>query len=381
MKFTAARDGLKARVDWIAKASTARGGDVVLVKLTTEGDRLFLEGSDGTFWRKTEMPLTGDENVDGTIFTPIGQLSRVLTPGSAPLATLSADDDSREVTINVGRSEFRLGLAIEPQGWEQMPEFTPIATAKKDQVLWALRTAASGAAANSDKGKAAFLGVEFVIEAERIIFSSTNGYRMIRTCVQAQGIAPTEIISLPAPLVDAILAIEGNDVTFVLTEQNLFGVADSKTSAVSLRMDVQHPPIRKLLDQGLKIVEGTTLDSSEFVEALQIVDATGLPHVKIATDDGEMVITSQAPTHDSRSDARSETTIPMIGDPGLGLVMATSLVKPLFSALRTDSLVIKRAPSEGTKTNPVFVYEDSPRDDGTSYEACFMPIADVRRAA
>lgn len=379
MRFTVARDGLKGRVDWIAKAATSRGGDTVLIKLTVANDRLYLEGSDGTYWRKTEMPLIDSDDVEDSFFTPIGQLSRILAPGSAKEATLTADEDSREITIVSGRSEFKLGLAVEPQGWEQMPKFKPVATAKKDQVLWALRTAAAGAAGAADKGKSDFMGVEIVIEEGQIIFSSTNGYRMIRTCVKAEGLMPGDVVAMSAPLVDAISVIEGDEVTFVTTDRNLFGVADGKSSAVSLRMDVKRPPIRKILDKGQQIVAGTTLDSSEFVEALQVVDATGQPHVRLETETGEMVITSEAISSDSRRDAVSETTIPMIGEPGLGLVMDTGVVKPLFSALRTDQLVIKRA--EGSGPTPVYVYEDGEYEPGTTFEACFMPIYDKARAA
>ena len=379
MKFTVDREDLKARVAWIAKAATSRGGDVVLIKLGVEGDSLFLEGSDGTYWRKTQMPLLGSDNIEGFAFTPIAQLSRILIPGSAPQATFVVDDSSREITIFAGRSEFKLGLAIEPQGWEEMPAVKEVARANRENILWALRTAGAGAATAAEKGKSDLMGVQIEIEADKMVFAATNGYRMIRTRVDAVGIETGSLTTLPAHLIDAIQVILGPDVTFVTTELGLFGVADAKTSAVSLRMAVKPPPIQKILNGGQQLVEGTTLDSAEFVEALQVVDATGLPHVRLDTDSGEMVITSEAPSSDTRRDAVSSTTIPMIGEAGLGFAMTASVVKPLFTALRTDQMIIKRDSS--SMKNPVFVYEDGEHLPGTTYEACFMPIVDTKRAA
>ena len=355
MKFTAKRVALKEAVDWVSRSGKAPN---TLVRVSTHGDRVTLEGSDAEYWLKTDVRVE-DVLEEGEVYTPIAQLNSMLSGLGESIVELS-NEDSRTIVGTCGRATFSLGLALTPDHWRTTPELEPVATVNREQAIWALKGAASTMASASDRGKEQLMGVRIIVEGGEISFTATNGYRVLLATIQAEAQENFSIFIRPASLIDALLVLDGPNATFVRSPEGLFGVADGVTSSLALPIAKTPPSWEKLVIEGRKLAGGMTVDGDDLQSGINLAQLTKEAHFRVAPTDDEAFISSE---------------------PIEGFVAAFETIKPILNAARTDTVTFRRG-TVGARNGapaPVYVFEDDTAAPGTKLEAVFMPI--VNRAA
>jgi len=373
MKFIVKRASLKEAVDWVSRSGKAPG---TLVHVTVGSDRVTLEGSDSEYWLKTDVHV---ESVleQGEFYTPIGQFASMLGGLGDALVELSMDEASSHIIGTCGRATFSLGVALEPDQWRDTPELSPVATVDREQAIWALRSAANVMASPSDRGKERFQGVRVTVKGGEISFSSTNGYRVILTAIGAQADADFTTFIRPATALDALGVISAKEATFVTSEEGLFGVADGTTSSLGLPLAAVPPPWEKILTPGRSLAEGMALDLDELQSGINLAQLTREMHFRVEPTGDEAYVSSQPVNGVPASQSSGRMAIPMMGDAIPPFTAAYESLKPILSAVRTDTIIMRRPAGAGPQqTTPVYVYEDDTAEGGTRMEAVFMPIKD-----
>lgn len=378
MKFSVDRAALKQRVDWVVKASDGRA----IIKTTALPGKLILEASDGMVWRKTECPAQVAS--EGAVFAPMGQFTKILSVAKSPTVELNQQPDSPNLVGRIGRIEFTLNVAEDAPRWSTVPETKVIATAAKDDLLGALKVAASVAGTAANSRAANTQGVQLILQASGascLTFTATDSLRAIRISIPGRSTVDLHRLAEPAAFIDAIPKLGGDTVSIVQTENGrLLGVSDGITTSLApLKGDMTLPLLGRLIDRGKPLQEGADLDRADLLDAMQVASASGETLASFECADGDATISSSRPVQGGHSTAETKTAIPMLGAPVSPFVMLQDTALPILRAVRSETLRMLRGPNPA---DPIYIREVLPDGDssGITIEGVFMPIISTTAA-
>src|SRR5881275_269048 len=354
MKFTITREQLQEGLSAVAAAIPAKTTlpvlANVLVEVTKQGLRL--SGTDLDIAVSTTVPAEVD--AEGAVTLPAKKLVDIARELPSGPVRITAAGESR-VGIECGRSKFKLlGL---PR--EEFPSFPAV----KFDGAW---KAAAGVvhklvghvafAASTEESRPILNGVMWELRPDHMRMVATNGHRLAKMDVPAQGGSTADLIVPPKALEQIRRLFAPEDALEIARSDNHIGFRAGGTLVFSRLIEGPYPNYEQVIPRENDKV--ATADKAAMAAALRrmsVVASDQTHRIRLAFSGGAVKFSVQTP---DLGEAQDELTITYEGEP-----------LEILKYMPTDEVRLTfKAPERAATVEPVGW------DDPASYMALVMPL-------
>src|SRR6185312_2717339 len=364
MRFTIAREKLQEGLSAVAASVPAKTTLPVLANLLVETtDRgIRLSGTDLDMAVSTE--LMADVDVQGAITIPAKKLVEIVRELPSAPVKLSASGEQK-VTLECSRSKFKLlGL---PK--DEFPSFPAIRFGES----WRIKSgdlqkliAHTAFASSTEESRPILNGVLWELRPDHMRMVATNGHRLAKMDVPAQGGSTADLIVPPKALEQIRRLFAAEDALEIARSDNHIGFRAGGTLVFSRLIEGPYPNYEQVIPR--ENDKFATVDKAAMAAALRrmsVVASDQTHRIRLAFSGGAVKFSVQTP---DLGEAQDELAVTYEGEP-LEIGFNAMYLLEILKYMPTDEVRLTfKAPERAATVEPVGW------DDPASYMALVMPL-------
>lgn len=367
MKFTITREQLQEGLVAVAATVPTKTTLPVLSNILLEAtkDGLRLSGTDLDIAVSTTAPASVDQ--EGAITLPARKLVEIVRELPSAAIRLTASGEQR-VTLECGRSKFKLlGL---PR--EEFPAFPAV----KFDGGWKVKAgdlqkliSHVAFAASTEESRPILNGVLWELRGERMRMVATNGHRLARMEIAAQGgeaLGNADLIVPPKALEQIRRLFGPEEEIEIARSENHLGFRSARTQVFTRLIEGPYPNYEQVIPR--ENDKAATVDKGAFAAGLRrmsIVASDQTHRIRMAFTSGSCKLSVQTP---DLGEAQEEVSVTYEGDP-LEIGFNAAYLLEILKYMPTDEVRLTfKAPERAATCEPVGW------DDPASYLTLVMPL-------
>lgn len=272
MKFRCERDVLADAVGSAGRAATNRTGTLPVlagVRMEVTGDTLTVTGTDLELTIRLTVEVGGER--DGAAVVParlVGDIVKALPAGAVEIS-LDSSDDSGEMSISAGRSQF----SVRPLSLDDYPAQTEpsgeAVTLSAETMSDALRQVVR--AASTDDARAVLTGVLLASEDEGVRMVATDSYRLaVRDLPDSTVLGSGQKVLIPGRALNELQRVMGDVEELTVRFGEREATFEAGTTRLSTRLiEGEFPNYRNLLPSSYPNL--LTVSKASMMEAIRRV--------------------------------------------------------------------------------------------------------------